>query len=106
LSQRVLEPPQLLILDDFGLKPLRPPAPEDLYEIVTERYEKSSMIVTSNRAFTEWPELFGEPLLASAALDRVAHDAHQVVITGESYRTRATRRRTAEKKGANDPRSD
>lgn len=90
--------PHLLILDDFGLKPLRPPAPEDLYEIVAERYEKGSMIVTSNRAFPEWPELFGEPLLASAALDRLAHDAHQIVITGESYRTRATRRRTADKK--------
>jgi DNA replication protein DnaC len=50
----------LLILDDLGLKPLRPPAPEDLYEVVAERYEKGSMIVTSNRAFAEWPELFGE----------------------------------------------
>ncbi len=98
--------PQLLILDDFGLKPLRPPAPEDLYEIVAERYEKGSMIVTSNRAFAEWPELLGEPLLASAALDRLAHDAHQVVITGESYRTRATRRRTAEKKGGNEARAE
>jgi hypothetical protein len=65
--------PHLLILDDFGLKPLRPPAPEDLYEIIAERYEKGSMIVASNRAFVEWPELFGEPLLASAALDRLAH---------------------------------
>jgi DNA replication protein DnaC len=73
---------------------------------VAERYEKGSLIVTSNRAFPEWPELFGEPLLASAALDRLAHDAHQVVITGESYRTRATRRRTADKKGANAARAD
>jgi len=97
--------PHLVILDDFGLKPLRPPAPEDLYEVVAERYEKGSMIVTSNRAFPEWPELFGEPLLASAALDRLAHDAHQIVITGESYRTRATRQRTAEKKAGNEARA-
>jgi DNA replication protein DnaC len=62
------------------------------------------MIITSNRAFPEWPEVFGEPLLASAALDRLAHDAHQIVITGESYRTRATRRRTADKKGGNEAR--
>ena len=96
----------MLILDDFGLKPLRPPAPEDLYEIVAERYEKGSMIVTSNRAFAEWPELFGEPLLASAALDRLAHDAHQVVITGESYRTRATRKRAADKRAGSDVRND
>ena len=49
--------PHLLILDDFGLKPLRAPAPEDLYEIVAERYEKGSVIITSNRAFAEWPEV-------------------------------------------------
>ena len=64
------------------------------------------MIITSNRAFPEWPEVFGEPLLASAALDRLAHDAHQIAITGESYRTRATRRRTVEKRGGNDARAD
>jgi DNA replication protein DnaC len=98
--------PHLVILDDFGLKPLRPPGPEDLYEIVAERYEKGSMIITSNRAFAEWPELFGEPLLASAALDRLGHDAHQVVITGESYRTRATRRRATEKNGVNEARAE
>lgn len=63
------------------------------------------MIITSNRAFAEWPELFGEPLLASAALDRLAHDAHQIVITGESYCTRATRRRAAERKGGNEARA-
>lgn len=94
--------PQLLILDDFGLKPLRPPAPEDLYEIIAGRYERGSIIMTSNRAFAEWPELFAEPLLASAALDRLAHDAHQIIITGDSYRTRATRRRTADRRPSNE----
>jgi DNA replication protein DnaC len=94
--------PQLLILDDFGLKPLRGPEPEDLYEMIAERYEKGSIIITSNRAFGEWPDIFGAPLLASAALDRLAHDAHQLMITGDSYRTRATRRRAAEKKAGNE----
>lgn len=84
--------PDLLILDDFGLKPLHPPAPEDLYEIINERYERGSLIVTSNRAFSEWPELFSNPLLASAALDRLAHGAHQIVITGESFRAKGRRR--------------
>src|SRR5439155_23422076 len=60
--------PDLLIVDDFGLKALVPPAPEDLYEIVNERYERGSLIITSNRAFAEWPDLFHSPLLASAAL--------------------------------------
>jgi DNA replication protein DnaC len=84
--------PDLLIVDDFGLKPLHPPAPEDLYEIVNERYERGSLIVTSNRAFSEWPDLFQSPLLASAALDRLAHNAHQLVITGDSYRAKGQRR--------------
>jgi DNA replication protein DnaC len=69
-----------------------PPAPEDLYELVNERYERSSLIITSNRAFAEWPDLFQSPLLASAALDRLAHNAHQLVITGDSYRAKGTRR--------------
>ena len=79
-------------MDDFGLKALVPPAPEDLYEIINERYERGSLIITSNRAFPEWPDLFQSPLLASAALDRLAHNAHQLVITGESYRARNLRR--------------
>jgi DNA replication protein DnaC len=97
----------LLILDDFGLKgPLGRPGAEDLYEIIAGRYEKGSIIVTSNRAFSEWPEVLGEPLLASAALDRLAHDAHQVALTGDSYRTRATRRRTADKRQGGDAQQD
>ena len=83
--------PDLLIIDDFGLKALPAPGPEDLYEIVNERYERGLMIVTSNRAFSEWPELFGNPLLASAALDRLADRAHQVVVTGDSYRSKGRR---------------
>jgi DNA replication protein DnaC len=81
----------LLIIDDFGLKALPAHGPEDLYDIVNERYEKGSMIVTSNRAFSEWPDLFASPLLASAALDRLAHNAHQIVITGDSYRAKGRR---------------
>jgi DNA replication protein DnaC len=78
--------PELLILDDFGLKPLRTPAPEDLYDVINERYERGSILVTSNRALEEWPDLFGNPLLASAGLDRLTHKAHVVVITGASFR--------------------
>lgn len=80
--------PDLLILDDFGLKPLRPPGPEDLFDVIIERYERGSILVTSNRAPSEWPALFGDPLLASAALDRLADGAHVLVITGPSYRAR------------------
>jgi DNA replication protein DnaC len=78
--------PDLLVLDDFGLKPLVPPGPEDLYDIINERYERGSILLTSNRAPEEWPDLFGEPLLAAAGLDRLTHQAQVVVITGTSFR--------------------
>jgi len=79
--------PDLLILDDYGLTPLRGPAPEDFYEIINERYERGSLLVTSNRDYSEWPAAFVDnPLLASAALDRLAHRAHLITITGASYR--------------------
>lgn len=80
--------PHLLVLDDFGLKPLQPPGPEDLYDVINERYEKGSILLTSNREPAEWPELFGDPLLASAGIDRLAHGAEMLVITGTSYRAR------------------
>lgn len=79
--------PDLLVLDDFGLKPLQPPAPEDLYDVINGRYEHGSILLTSNRAPTEWPDLFGDPLLASAGLDRLTHLAQVLVITGPSFRT-------------------
>jgi len=79
--------PDLLILDDFGLRPLRGREGEDFYEVIGERYERGSILVTSNRDYSEWAEAFGEnPLLASAALDRLAHRAHLITVTGASYR--------------------
>ena len=78
--------PELLILDDFGLKPLSPPSPEDLYDVINERYERGSILLTSNRAPTEWPDLFRDPLLASAGLDRLLHRAEVVIIRGASFR--------------------
>ena len=80
--------PDLLILDDFAIKPLRPPAPEDFYDVISERYEHSATIITSNRALSEFPQLFGDPLLASAGLDRLFHNAHVVVMSGNSFRAR------------------
>jgi len=83
--------PDVLVLDDFGLKPMRPPSSEDLYEVIDGRYQRAPIVLTTNRAFSEWPELFDQPILASAALDRLAHGATQVLITGESYRSRGPR---------------
>jgi DNA replication protein DnaC len=88
--------PDLLVLDDFGLKPLLPPLPEDLYDIIDARYEQGSIVLTSNRSPSEWPELFGDPLLASAGLDRLAHHAEIIVIQGASYRAKDRQRLTEE----------
>lgn len=81
--------PDLLVLDDFGLKPLHSPAPGDLYDIIDGRYEKGSIILTSNRAPAEWPDVFLDPLLASAGLDRLGDRAEVLLMTGASYRARA-----------------
>ena len=78
----------LLVLDDFGLQPLSSQATQDLYEIIRERYERGSIIMTSNRAFPEWAEVFGHDLLASAALDRLTHHCHTLVMRGQIYRQR------------------
>lgn len=78
--------PDLLILDDFGLRALSPPSPGDLYDVINERYEKGSIVLTSNRSPKEWAGLFGDPLLASAGLDRLGDRAEMLVIQGESYR--------------------
>lgn len=78
--------PDLLIVDDLGLRPLEGDEPIDLYEVIRARYEHGSMIVTSNRALEEWHPLFLDELMASAAMDRLLHHAHVVVIEGHSYR--------------------
>lgn len=85
---RALLTPELLIIDDFGLRRLDARASSDIYEIIIERHRRSSTIFTSNRDVTEWIPLFDDPILAQSALDRLAHNAHQVVIEGESYRKR------------------
>jgi DNA replication protein DnaC len=85
---RRLIAPDLLIIDDFGLRRLDASASSDIYEVISERHRRSSTICTSNRAIEEWVPLFEDPVLAQSALDRLAHNAHQIVIEGESYRKR------------------
>ena len=77
----------LLIVDDFGLKPLRPPADEDIHDLIAERYEQVSTIVTSNLDFAEWDEAFpNNRLLASATIDRLRHNAYCIELEGPSGR--------------------
>lgn len=85
---RRLLAPDLLILDDFGLRRLTAQQSSDLYEVILERHRRASTIVSSNRAIEEWIPLFDDPILAQSALDRLAHNAYQVVMEGESFRKR------------------
>jgi len=78
--------PDLLIIDDLGLRPLEADEPIDLYEIIRQRYEHGAMIITSNRELDEWYPLFIDDLIASAAMDRLLHHSHVVVMEGHSFR--------------------
>lgn len=76
----------LLIIDDFGLKPLRSPQDEDFHDLMSERYERHSTIVTSNLDFTEWDQAFPNRLLGAATIDRTRHGAYRLILDGDSYR--------------------
>jgi DNA replication protein DnaC len=91
--------PQLLIIDDFGLKPLTPTQSDDFYEVIGERYLKKSTIFTGNRVLEDWHSLFPDPIIANSAMDRIAHNAHQITMTGESYRNKEGVMKVANKKG-------
>ena len=77
----------LLIIDDFGLRPMRSPQDEDFHDLISERYERTSTIITSNLDFTEWGDAFPNQILAAATLDRLRHNAHRVVLEGASFRS-------------------
>jgi len=76
----------LMIMDDFGLKPLRPPHDEDFHDLIAERYEQTATIVTINLDFSEWGDAFLNRLLGAATLDRLRHAAYRLVLDGASYR--------------------
>lgn len=83
----------VLIIDDLGLKPLGADEAADLYEVIRLRYQRGALVLTSNRDVEEFGSLFGDPLLASAAMDRLLHDAHVLVFEGDSYRNPPPARR-------------
>jgi|TARA_B100000315_G_scaffold199556_1_gene191440 DNA replication protein DnaC len=77
----------LLVIDDFGLRPLSPPHEEDFHDLVAERYERAATILTSNLDFSEWGNAFSNRLLGAATLDRLRHAAYLIILDGESYRS-------------------
>ena len=76
-----------LIIDDFGLKPLKSTQDEDFHDVVSERYERKSTIVTSNLDIPEWIDAFPNRILGEATIDRLRHGAYTVVLDGKSYRS-------------------
>jgi DNA replication protein DnaC len=83
---RRLLAPDLLIIDDFALRRLDARQSSDFYEVILERHRRASTILTITRSIDEWIPLFEDPVLAQSAIDRLAHNAYQVVMEGESYR--------------------
>jgi DNA replication protein DnaC len=79
--------PALLILDELGYLPIDKTGADLLFQVISHRYEQGSLVITTNRAFKQWPEIFNnDSILTSAILDRLLHHAETVVIEGKSYR--------------------
>jgi DNA replication protein DnaC len=92
--------PKLLIVDELGYLPFEPNAAHLFFQLVSRRYERGSLLVTSNRSVGEWGEVFGDAVVAAAILDRLLHHSHVITIRGESYRLREKRRSGLLKAGA------
>lgn len=84
--------PDLLILDEFDLKKLNQTNADDLYEVISKRYELVSTIITSNKQFDEWGGILFDPVLATAILDRFVHHCSFIMIEGDSYRMKERER--------------
>ncbi|MFZ5354618.1 MAG: IS21-like element helper ATPase IstB [Bacillota bacterium] len=80
--------PDLLIIDELGLRKLNQTSVDDFYEVIAKRYEQRSTIITSNKTFEEWGKILFDPVLATAILDRFVHHCNFIVINGDSYRMR------------------
>ena len=83
-----LRQPSLLIVDEIGYLPVGANGANLFFQLVNARYEKAATVLTSNKSFKEWGEVFGDPVVASALLDRLLHHCHIVNIKGNSYRLR------------------
>ncbi len=90
--QKGLAAHDLLIIDELGFVPLSKTGAELLFEVISQRYERGSIIITSNLPFDEWTEVFGSERLTGAILDRLTHHVHILEMNGESFRLRQSRK--------------
>ena len=93
--QRQLSSPNLLIIEELGFVPLSRTGAELLFEVISQRYERGSIMVATNLPFDEWTEVFGSERLTGALLERLTHHVHILEMNGDSYRLRHSRRSAA-----------
>jgi DNA replication protein DnaC len=86
--------PRLLIIDEAGYLPLQNEASAALFQVITQRYLKSSTVLTTNLGIASWGKIFDDPMVAAAMLDRLLHRSVVFNIDGESYRMRSHRARS------------
>jgi len=91
--QKNLSRQELLIVDELGFVPLSKAGAEMLFEVLSQRYERSSTLVTSNLPFAEWTEVLGSERLTGALLDRLTHHVHILEMNGESYRLKNSKKK-------------
>jgi DNA replication protein DnaC len=84
--------PKLLVVDELGYLPFEKRSAHLFFQLVARRYERGSMLVTTNKTVTQWGEVFGDDVLAAAILDRLLHHSHTLLIKGESYRLKQKRK--------------
>ena len=84
--------PKLLVVDELGYLPFEADAAHLFFHLVSRRYKRGSMLITSNRSVAKWGAVFGDPVVATAILDRLLSHSHVLTIRGDSYRLRSKRR--------------
>ena len=94
---------KLLIVDELGYVPLSPTGAELLFETFSQRYERGSIIVTSNLPFDEWTSVFASERLTGALLDRLTHHVHILEMNGDSYRLKHSKRRITDDQPQQEP---
>ena len=82
------------MINDFGLKPLSSPQDDYLHDVIAERYASKATLVTSNLDVGKWQDAFPNKLLGAATIDRLKHNAYQLILEGRSYRTLQTKNST------------
>ena len=84
--------PKLLVIDELGYLPLEKNTAHLFFQLVSRRYERGSMLITTNQTITQWGHVFGDEMIAAAVLDRLLHHSHVLVIQGDSFRLRQKKR--------------